>query len=41
VLLASDPKRFQTSVFETAEALGEASVTWTDDHSNLLSVLKW
>jgi len=40
VLLSSDPKRFQTSRFEKTEPLETGSVLWTDDYSNLLSVLK-
>jgi hypothetical protein len=40
VLLSSDPKRFQTARFDKTEPLETGLVTWTDDHSNLLSVLK-
>jgi hypothetical protein len=40
VLLSSQADRFATPAFEHAEALDGASVNWTDDHSNLLSVLK-
>ena len=39
VLLSSDPERFRTSAFEKAEPL-EGWVIWTDDHSDLLSMLK-
>lgn len=40
ILLSSRADRFTTPAFEAAEPLATASVVWTDDHSNLLSVLK-
>ena len=40
ILLSSETDRFATPAFEHAEPLDGASVAWTDDHSNLLSVLK-
>ncbi|HEY3175402.1 MAG TPA: hypothetical protein VGK94_06515, partial [Candidatus Polarisedimenticolia bacterium] len=40
VLLSSRADRFETPAFNEAELLTAAPVTWTDDYSNLLSVLK-
>ncbi|PYO28623.1 MAG: hypothetical protein DMD86_16075, partial [Candidatus Rokuibacteriota bacterium] len=40
VLLSSRADRFETPEFKEAEPLSAAPVTWTDDYSNLLSVLK-
>ena len=40
VLLSSRADRFETPAFKEAEPLTAAPVTWTDDYSNLLSVLK-
>ena len=40
VLLSSRADRFETPAFKEAELLTAAPVTWTDDYSNLLSVLK-
>ena len=40
VLLSSRADRFETPAFKDAELLTATPVTWTDDYSNLLSVLK-
>jgi spermidine synthase len=40
ILLSRDAGRFETPAFATARPLTAAPVTWTDDHADLLSVIK-